>query len=97
MAHLPTRKVLTVNQTFEILVNRLEMQSWEEALTSVMPKRKFVGPDGETKVAKTIAPDTQTNGMALGGTEAKLGVSYCDNAWNTPEGHVREPVSNGCE
>lgn len=33
--------MLTVNQTFEILVKWLETGSWEEALTSVMPKRKF--------------------------------------------------------
>ncbi|KAH6914780.1 guanine-1-methyltransferase-domain-containing protein [Coprinopsis sp. MPI-PUGE-AT-0042] len=41
LSHLPTRKVLTVNQCFEILVKWVETKSWEEALYSVIPKRKF--------------------------------------------------------
>jgi tRNA (guanine9-N1)-methyltransferase len=31
-----------VNQVFEILVKWVETRSWEEALYSVIPKRKFV-------------------------------------------------------
>jgi tRNA (guanine9-N1)-methyltransferase len=42
LSHLPTRKVLTVNQCFEILVKWVETKSWEEALYSVIPKRKFL-------------------------------------------------------
>lgn len=38
---MKTRKVLTVNQTFEILVKWVETRDWEQALYSVMPKRKF--------------------------------------------------------
>jgi len=51
LASLTTRKVLTVNQVFEILVKWVETRDWEEALYSVIPKRKFVGsgstPDDE--------------------------------------------------
>ncbi|KAF8165668.1 guanine-1-methyltransferase-domain-containing protein [Crassisporium funariophilum] len=41
LASLPTRKVLTVNQVFEILVKWVETKDWEESLYSVIPKRKF--------------------------------------------------------
>lgn len=41
LASLPTRKVLTVNQVFEILVKWVETRDWEESLYSVIPKRKF--------------------------------------------------------
>ncbi|KAF8806276.1 hypothetical protein BYT27DRAFT_7191602 [Phlegmacium glaucopus] len=41
LASLPTRKVLTVNQVFEILVKWVETKDWEQSLYSVIPKRKF--------------------------------------------------------
>ncbi|KAJ2917490.1 hypothetical protein MD484_g2953, partial [Candolleomyces efflorescens] len=45
LASLPTRKVLTVNQCFEILVKWVETKDWEEALYTVIPKRKFQAGD----------------------------------------------------
>lgn len=39
---MPTRKVLTVNQCFEILVKWAETKDWEESLYSVIPQRKFL-------------------------------------------------------
>ncbi|CUA70259.1 tRNA (guanine(9)-N1)-methyltransferase [Rhizoctonia solani] len=41
LADMPTRKVLTVNQVFDILVHWVTTHNWEEAMQKVMPKRKF--------------------------------------------------------
>lgn len=38
---MTSRKVLTVNQVFEILVQWVEKRDWNDALYAVMPKRKF--------------------------------------------------------
>ncbi|KAJ3982271.1 guanine-N(1)--methyltransferase [Lentinula detonsa] len=39
---LPTRKVLTVNQVFEIMLKWVETRNWEEAFHYIIPKRKFL-------------------------------------------------------
>ncbi|KAI0307203.1 guanine-1-methyltransferase-domain-containing protein [Multifurca ochricompacta] len=41
LSHLSTRKVLTVNQVFGILVKWVETRDWELSFYSVIPKRKF--------------------------------------------------------
>lgn len=46
LKELKTRKVLTVNQVFEILVHWVDSRNWEEAIYSVMPKRKFTQQSG---------------------------------------------------
>lgn len=38
--NLKTRKVLTVNQVFEIIVRYLEVGSWQTAIMKVLPPRK---------------------------------------------------------
>ncbi|KAF9006692.1 guanine-1-methyltransferase-domain-containing protein [Cyathus striatus] len=56
LASLPTRKVLTVNQVFEILVKWVETRNWEEAFHCIIPKRKFHA-GGKGKVQNEISTD----------------------------------------
>ncbi|KAF5332007.1 hypothetical protein D9758_014579 [Tetrapyrgos nigripes] len=41
VSSLPTRKVLTVNQVFEIMLKWVETRDWEQAFYSIIPQRKF--------------------------------------------------------
>ncbi|KAF5321087.1 hypothetical protein D9619_000558 [Psilocybe cf. subviscida] len=80
LANLPTRKVLTVNQVFEILVKWAETKDWEEALYSVIPKRKFhqggkgshdAAQDGITVVAEAEETGDEAAGEEEQGKEAE--------------------------
>jgi tRNA (guanine9-N1)-methyltransferase len=57
---MPTRKVLTVNQVFEIMIKWVETRDWEKALYDVMPKRKFQGKLGHEEAEE----DGGNNGSA---------------------------------
>ncbi|KAI5119595.1 hypothetical protein M0805_005765 [Coniferiporia weirii] len=77
LAEMTTRKVLTVNQVFEILVHWTESRNWEEAMYSVMPKRKFV--------------QSSTNQPTVADLEDSDGRE--DNADNTPATEPSEDAS----
>ncbi|KAL1721682.1 guanine-1-methyltransferase-domain-containing protein [Schizophyllum commune] len=81
LAHMPTRKVLTVNQVVEIMGKWVETRDWEKALLEVMPKRKF-NPNGR-----------QQKGGGKGG-EKEDGV---ESAGGNKEGHDAGVVRIGEE
>lgn len=62
LSNLPTRKVLTVNQCFEILLKWVETKDWEEALYSVIPKRKFQTGEKGSKATSGEAGDKPVEG-----------------------------------
>jgi tRNA (guanine9-N1)-methyltransferase len=56
---------LTVNQVFEILVKWVESKDWEQALYSVIPKRKFQQGEKEgiqVVDASVVQDDPETEG-----------------------------------
>ncbi|KAI9508903.1 guanine-1-methyltransferase-domain-containing protein [Russula earlei] len=64
LSHLPTRKVLTVNQVFEILVKWVETRDWEQSLYAVIPKRKFQDGVAHEASDRTSIVNTAEEGTA---------------------------------
>ncbi|KAJ7755929.1 guanine-1-methyltransferase-domain-containing protein [Mycena metata] len=68
LADLRTRKVLTVNQAFEILVHWTDMRDWEAAFQAVIPKRKFEESSKErekTAAANTVDSSSSSSKIVL--------------------------------
>ncbi|KAM5542329.1 hypothetical protein V8D89_003788 [Ganoderma adspersum] len=86
LAEMRTRKVLTVNQTFEILLKWVETRNWEQALNFVMPKRKF-NTEGRRRGGATRSKDAESvldDGVADGEGE-EVGIGGDVEAVNVPE------------
>lgn len=59
LENLPTRKVLTVNQVFEIMLKWVETRDWETSLYAVIPKRKFLsgGKNGDKEGSAVVTEE----------------------------------------
>ncbi|KAG9103223.1 tRNA (guanine(9)-N(1))-methyltransferase [Ceratobasidium sp. 370] len=70
LADMPTRKVLTVNQVFDILMYWVSTRDWEQAMQKVMPKRKFNANGKKGKILKDLPTDGNAGGQEDGDTSA---------------------------
>ncbi|EJD53631.1 hypothetical protein AURDEDRAFT_53297 [Auricularia subglabra TFB-10046 SS5] len=82
--NLPSRKVLTVNQCYDILLNWLEHRDWEKAFYAAIPARKFKNADGTTSV---VAPHSE--GDVGDGDEAEISdaMESTEEGPDGPESH----------
>lgn len=62
LSELPTRKVLTVNQVFDIMLSWLEKRDWREAFWKQIPKRKFQGKGRADDVEEEVDDDLAAGG-----------------------------------
>ncbi len=65
LSALPTRKVLTVNQVYDILVRYNECGAWGTAFEKVVPPRKYVA-EGKTARRKREKEEGKS-GQGVGG------------------------------
>lgn len=93
LSELKTRKVLTVNQTFEILLKWTETRDWEQALYSVVPKRKFHEKAGASD-EKGEKKDGEADKVVV---EAEEGGEEEDDRDKADEGEAEDATQEGTE
>ncbi|KAF8559135.1 hypothetical protein OG21DRAFT_1432115 [Imleria badia] len=92
---LATRKVLTVNQVFEILLKWIDTRNWEKAFWAVIPKRKFRS-GGHGEVAKdgiTEQDDDDSGHCTNTGDSSEIETLAREEACGSLEGEVRESTN----
>ncbi|WVQ85487.1 hypothetical protein IAT38_007652 [Cryptococcus sp. DSM 104549] len=82
LSNMQTRKVLTVNQVFDIIVQYLHLQDWAAAFEAVIPQRKF-GPSKRERRGRSDSVDVKPSG-------AEEGEDDRDDSRQADEGQVAE-------
>ena len=96
--HLQTRRVLTINQVYEILLAYVNSGNWRDALISVIPQRKgAVVKDGERSAEKTVVDGVCENDSAddaaADDAEQELGSASDDS--DSKNGDAAEALFSG--
>ncbi|KAJ6561477.1 guanine-1-methyltransferase-domain-containing protein [Mycena vulgaris] len=76
LSELRTRKVLTVNQAFEILVHWVDTRDWESAFHAVIPKRKFE----ESSKSKEKEQSSKEQSVGVDDSKVVLSVEELEDA-----------------
>lgn len=96
LSELKTRKVLTVNQTFEILLKWTETRDWEQALYSVVPKRKF-HEKARASDKKGEKEDGEADKVVVEAEEVEEGGEEGDDRDEADEGVVEAAIPDESE
>ncbi|KIM25865.1 hypothetical protein M408DRAFT_201150 [Serendipita vermifera MAFF 305830] len=81
LKELPTRKVLTVNQVLDILLNWVEHRDWKKAFFDVIPPRKFeaVGKNARRRKQKAEGNDGEEDEQMEDEDETPTGDGIADS------------------